>query len=96
MKRGLVLHVHGRHDDSLAGPIQVAANARAQLPDIPIEIVLQGPVVAIATSSTMSEDLLERISHHDVTVMVCANSLRGQGIDASELARGLVSVPAAV
>lgn len=96
MKHGLILHVQGQQHDSLAGPVQIAMNARAQLADVHIEIVLQGPIVANATRSAMPDALLENASNNDVRVTACANSLRGRGIAASDLARGVVTVPAAV
>lgn len=96
MTHGLILHVQGPTLDSLAGSIRIAANARTELPDIPIEIVLQGALVAAATVNVMPQALLATAQGVRVEIKVCANSLRSQDIDVSDLAEGIGVVPAAV
>lgn len=97
---GLLLHVSGTEEPQLKAGIRAARNARAQLPDLMMEIVVQGPAVAFLQSGAALEPELASeltdLGPVHVAVLACANSMRSIGVKPDELLRGVIVVPAAV
>lgn len=100
MTRHLLLHLAGPGVGGFPGlgaAIQVARNARAELPDTRVEIVVQGPAVAeLAAGGVLEPRVLELLGDPGVRFSACANSLRSAGLAAEALAAGVAVVPAAV
>ena len=72
--------------------MRVARNAVTELPDVDVEILVQGPSV----SRLAEESDLRVFSGPGVTVYACGNSLRSQGIQPTALQSGIEVVAAAV
>jgi intracellular sulfur oxidation DsrE/DsrF family protein len=76
--RGLLLHVSGSEESQVQAGIRAARNARAQLPELTMEIVVQGPAVAfpvrvLACGNSMRSVGLEPAElFRDVTVVPAA------------------------
>lgn len=94
--RGLLLHVSGGDESHLQAGIRSARNARAQLPDLAMEIVVQGPAVALLQSGSALESELAALGAVPVSVLACGNSLRSVGVEPGALLRDVTVVPAAV
>lgn len=94
--RGIILHVSGSEEAQLHAGITSARNVRAQLPDIIMEIVVQGPAVAFLRADSELRDELATLGDGAIVVLACGNSLRSIGIEPDGLLRGVSVVPAAV
>ena len=94
--RGLLLHVSGGEESHLLAGIRSARNARAQLPHLAMEIVVQGPAVAFLQSGSALESELAALGAVPVSVLACGNSLRSVGVEPGALLRDVTVVPAAV
>lgn len=93
---GLVLHVSGADATLIQGGIRSALNARAQLPTLAIEIVVQGPAVLFLRAGSVLEPALTELAATPVRVLSCQNSMRSVGLDAADLLQSVSVVPAAV
>lgn len=93
----LVLHVFG-DADGLTTPARIAANARTELgPHAEIELVAQGAVVvALASRTPGSSELVAGLEASGVAVAACRNSLVSAGLTVDELYEGVGSVASAV
>jgi intracellular sulfur oxidation DsrE/DsrF family protein len=94
--RGLLLHVSGGEEAQLQAGIRSARNARAQLPEMTMEIVVQGPAVAFLHADSALTAELAMLGEVPVAVLACGNSLRSVGIEPDALFPGVTVVPAAV
>lgn len=94
--RGLLLHASGGDDAQVQAAIRSARNARAQLPELAIEIVVQGPAVASLRADSTLESQFATLGAISVSVLACENSLRSLELDPAELVRDVTVVPAAV
>jgi intracellular sulfur oxidation DsrE/DsrF family protein len=94
--RGLLLHVSGSEESQVQAGIRAARNARAQLPELTMEIVVQGPAVAFLQSASALESELAALNAVPVRVLACGNSMRSVGLEPAELFRDVTVVPAAV
>ncbi|WP_262106827.1 DsrE family protein [Arthrobacter sp. Marseille-P9274] len=96
----LVLHLGGPGTQpfpDLAAALRVARNARAELPEARIELVVQGPVVTqLAGSGPAAAEAGALAAESGTKVTACRNSLRTAGIDETSLPPGIAVVPAAV
>ncbi|NMR32079.1 DsrE family protein [Crystallibacter degradans] len=96
----LILHLAGpgaQPFPDLAAALRVAGNARAELPGVRLEVVVQGPVVAqLAGDAHNAAEASALAAEDGVTITACRNSLRSAGIDEASLAAGVAVVPAAV
>ncbi|SDI77896.1 hypothetical protein SAMN04488693_1234 [Arthrobacter subterraneus] len=93
--RVLVLHLAGPGNEpfpDFAMAMRVAGNAAAELPEVKIEIIVQGPSV----SQLVVDKEITEMPGPSVSVYACGNSLRSAGIDPSALPSGVKVVPAAV
>ncbi|MFW6600524.1 hypothetical protein ACQBAU_02035 [Propionibacteriaceae bacterium Y2011] len=79
--------------EALSRAAVVARNARAEL-DCPIEVIVQGPLAAIAIDDR-GRPAVDMIADSHARVILCANSLRGARIDPDTVSTGVV-VSAAV
>ena len=94
--KGLLLHVSGADAAHLEAGIRTALNARAQLPEVTLELVVQGPCVThLAAGSALVPELAALDGEH-VQVLACNNSMRSAGLEANQLHGGVNVVPAAV
>ena len=93
--RVLVLHLAGPGSEpfpDLATAMRVARNAAAELTDVEIEILVQGPSVAqLVEGEAVAENLGPSIS-----IYACGNSLQSAKIDPSTLHPKVKVAPAAV
>ena len=94
--KGLLLHVSGADAAPIQAGIRVALNARAQLPDVTMELVVQGPCVAFLEAGSVLEPELAALGGGQVPVLACGNSMRSAGLEADQLQGGMSVVPAAV
>ena len=94
--KGLLLHVSGADAAQIQAGIRVALNARAQLPDITLELVVQGLCVSFLAAGSSLEPELATLGGGRVPVLACGNSMRSAGLEADELPGGVSVVPAAV
>ena len=94
--RGILLHVSGSEEAQLQAGIRSARNARAQLPDIATEIVVQGGAVAFLSAESALRDELATLGDISVVVLACGNSLRSIRIEPEGLLPAVAVVPAAV
>ena len=92
----LLLHVSGADAAQIQAGIRVALNARAQLPDVTMELVVQGPCVTFLKAGSVLEPELAALGAGNVPVRACGNSMRSAGLEADELQRCVNVVPAAV
>ena len=72
--------------------MRVAGNAAAELPDMKIELLVQGPSV----SQLIADKAVAEIPGPSVSVYACGNSLRSAGVDPPALPSGVDGIPAAV
>ncbi len=89
------MHLAGPGSDPFPGlpmAMQVARNALAELPDVAIEIVVQGPSVRQLIPGA---EPLENVAR-GITVYACENSLRSAGMESADLQPNVEVVPAAV
>lgn len=98
---GILLHVSGADAAGIQAGIRAARNARAHLPAVAIELVVQGPcVVFLRAGSVLQVELAalrEPIGHEPAPqVLACANSMRPAGVDEDDLNPDVSIVPAAV
>ena len=96
----LILHLNGPGEapfPDLAAGMRMVRNAREELPEANIELVVQGPVVAQLVSTAPGAKEASALAAEDgVTISACHNSLRSAGVDESGLTSGIAVVPAAV
>ena len=96
----LLLHLAGPGQapfPDLATALRVAANATNELPEVEVEIVVQGPsVTQLLASAQGAACIAEVTGTGQVVISACANSLRSAAVDASSLAGGVRVVPAAI
>ena len=79
--RGLLVHSAGPADSAgISAVLRSAANAVAALaPGVPVEVVVQGPGVALlAAGSTLEEPVSEALAR-GIRILACGNSLRSLG-----------------
>ncbi|SDJ98202.1 hypothetical protein SAMN05216282_10230 [Cryobacterium psychrotolerans] len=94
--RGMLLHVSGADAAGIQAGIRAARNARASLPAVQIELVVQGPCVAFLRAGSVLEPELSALAEQAVRVLACGNSLRSAELEADQLYRDVSIVPAAV
>jgi intracellular sulfur oxidation DsrE/DsrF family protein len=94
---GVLLHLFGPADVGIDRAVQVATNARRDLIDWPISLVLQGPVVrAVTRGSTVLPSIRALVERTNVDVVACGNSLAGAGLTTADLYDAVLVVPSAV
>ncbi|WP_334173761.1 DsrE family protein [Sinomonas sp.] len=95
---GLVVHGTGPAPEAwLPAAMRTALNAAADLGEgAAVEIVVQGPAVALLTAAQGPAAQLEDLRAAGIAILACGNSLRSAGIDEGDLAAGVGTVPAAV
>ncbi|EMY32902.1 hypothetical protein D477_017799 [Arthrobacter crystallopoietes BAB-32] len=99
MPNQLVLHLAGPGTTpfpDFAAAARVAANARTELPEAGIEIVVQGPAVRELVPDSPAAGLIAQLAGDGIAVSACGNSLRSAGLAEPALPDGVVVVPAAV
>ena len=72
-------------------------NARAQLPELEIEVVFHGKAIyAVLKSDTLFAERVKAAREKGVTLAVCNNSLKRLKIDPSLVSANAIVVPSAV
>ena len=94
--KGILLHVAGADAAQIQAGIRTALNARAQLPAVAVELVVQGPCVMFLETGSALEPELATLGGGHVPVLACGNSMRSAGLEADQLHGGVSVVPAAV
>ena len=92
---GLLLHVSGADAAHIQAGIRTALNARAQMPDVAVELVVQGRCVIYLQAGSVLESELAELGGARVQVLACNNSMRSAGLEADHLRGGVSGVPAA-
>ncbi|WP_417221107.1 hypothetical protein [Arthrobacter sp.] len=99
MKR-LLLHLAGSAvpgEPGMRGALRVALNAREQMPDVEIEIIVQGPAVAqLRAGGGLAREIRGLLGGPGMVVSACANSMRSIDLSPRDLEPGVGVVPAAV
>ena len=94
--QGLLLHLND-NSDAIGRAVRILLNARRDLPDWPISLVIQGAAVTAAHRDHAEEaGLHAAFTMDDSEVVVCHNSLTASGIDAADLVPNVIVVPSAV
>lgn len=96
--KGLLIHAAGPAEPGLlGGALRSATNASAALPlGSVVEIVVQGPVVAILATGSELEEAIADVLTGGARILACENSMRSAGVEPSHLLPGIGHVPAAV
>ncbi|WP_431230697.1 DsrE family protein [Paenarthrobacter nicotinovorans] len=96
--RGLLIHSAGPlEQDSLAGILRSASNARAALgPGAGIEVVVQGPGVKLLAMDSADIEAVNNARQLDVSIIACGNSMRSAGLEDKDLAPGIGMIAAAI
>lgn len=94
--KGLLLHVSGNEATHIQAGMRAVINARAQLPTVSIELVIQGPCVTFLATGSVLEPELAALGGGLVHVLACNNSMRSAGLQADQLPGSVSVVPAAI
>ncbi|GAA1345938.1 hypothetical protein [Arthrobacter roseus] len=95
--QGLLIHYFGAADEEkLAPAFRSAQNALVAMPEAAIEVVVQGPAVALLAHNSAMAEVIGATIEGGIAVVGCGNSMRTSEINPSDLLPGVVSVPAAV
>ncbi len=95
-RRGVVLHAHGERGVVLTA-LRATRNVRAELADVPLEMVVQGGEVGdVVTEDDVTAKVLRAISEVRADVALCHNSLVSLGLGDAHVPTGVLVVPAAV
>lgn len=99
--KGILLHVSGADAAGVQAGIRAAQNAGACLPNVRIDLVVQGPCVAFLRAGSVLEAELAALPEQagqgrHVHVLACGNGMRSAGMEADDLCRDVSMVPAAV
>ncbi|MBW4031201.1 MAG: hypothetical protein HIU88_00880 [Acidobacteria bacterium] len=94
----LLIHAYGETSETLSVALRAARNAANEFgPEVGIHIVVQGPAVEhLTTQSGFAHEIRETVASDSIEVAACSNSLGAVGIDTSQLADAVGSVPSAV
>lgn len=95
---GLLVHGAGQGAvDWLPGVLRSATNAADALPaGTAIEVVIQGPGVALLSEGSGFADEITAVLERRIRVLACGNSLRSAAVPADQLLPGVATVPAAI
>ncbi len=97
MEQGAVFHINDASVNKQRSALKNIENLRAEMPDIPIELVVQGEAITMVVDrETALKPELETLPQEGVTVAVCRNTMRGKGISSEQLILGVEIVPSAV
>ena len=93
MTAGVVLHLtegaEGKHRAVLRNALNVIPEVE---PGTPIEVVVHGEAIALARAGQATADALAEALDAGITLVVCRNSLRSQGLTEGDLVDGAVVV----
>jgi len=97
MTAGVVLHLtegaEGKHRAVLRNALNLIPEVE---PGTPIEVVVHGEAIALARAGQVTADALAEALDAGITLVVCRNSLRSQGLTDGDLVDGAVVVPSGV
>ncbi len=97
MAAGVVFHVNEASFDKHRMALRNVQNAKQWLPDLPMELVINGPGLSMVTASTSTiGDDLASLLNQGVVVAVCRQTMKQNGIEEHDLLPGVVIVPAGV
>ncbi len=94
----LLIHAYGETPDALSTALRVARNSAKELgPHVGIHIIVQGPgVEQLTADSSFAQEIRETAASDSIEVAACSNSMAAVGVDKSDLADSVESVPSAV
>jgi intracellular sulfur oxidation DsrE/DsrF family protein len=95
--KGVLFHFNDADPGKQRSALRNVSNLLAEMPDIPVEIVIQGDALnlVVASQSQWAEELAS-LQGHGVTVAVCLNTMKAQRVGETELVPGTTIVPSAV
>lgn len=97
MTAGVVLHLtegaEGKHRAVLRNALNLIPEVE---PGTPIEVVVHGEAIALARAGQATADALTEALDAGITLVVCRNSLRSQGLTDGDLVDGVVVAPSGV
>lgn len=97
-ERAAVVQVSSPDEALVTLALRKTANLLKEHPETRVEIVVMGgAVVAFTSKNPKSSELADEVSKFDtVQLLACRNAMRGNGVDESDLADFVTSVPAGV
>lgn len=98
MSNSVVFQLRSDDPQAVLGATRAAKNLLAELPETPMEIVVQGGAVSGLTKHTQwAEEFLAYLDKlGSAKVLACENALRAHGVDAADLLGVIQTVPAGV
>ncbi|MBS1697831.1 MAG: DsrE family protein [Actinobacteria bacterium] len=94
--REILIHAFDEDPAVVAGALRVGRNAAQALPDIIVQVVVQGiAVTGVTTDGGFDEDIAETLAR-GVRVVACGNSMHRAHVEPSQIAPGVDVVPSAV
>lgn len=95
--RGLLIHYFGPADQKqLAASFRSARNAAAAMREDSVEVVVQGPAVALLVHGSPLAETVGEAFERGIAIAACGNSMKSAGVELDNLLPGVVPVPAAV
>ena len=97
MAVGAVFHLNESSPDKQRSALRNIQNLMAEMPDLPVELVVQGDAInmAVAKSSLLAEDIQE-LQQNGLLVTVCHNTMVAKKVHESDLLPDMTIVPSAV
>lgn len=96
--RAAVIQVSSPDEALVILALRKTANLLKEHPKTRVEIVVMGgAVVALTSNNPKASELADEVSKYEtVQLLACRNAMRGNGVDESDLADFVASVPAGV
>jgi intracellular sulfur oxidation DsrE/DsrF family protein len=92
-----VVHLSEKDPDKHRAVLRNVANLRADLgPDVPVELVVHGPALAVALRTSAEARQVTELVADGVAVAACQNTLRSLDMTAEALLPGVLVVPSGV
>lgn len=96
-RAGVVVHLSEGDPDKHRAVLRNVANLRLDLgPDVPVELVVHGPGLAVALRTGAESRQVSDLVAEGVAVAACQNTLRSLDITPEALLPGVVVVPSGV
>lgn len=93
----VVFHINEAASEKHAAVCHNIVHLLQEIPNAHVELVIQGAAIPMAvTSRTTVRHLVSELRRRGVVIAVCANSMRAQGVLATDLLPDMTVVPAAV
>lgn len=96
---GMVFHLNEASRARHAAALANVRNLLAEMPDVKVEVVIQGDAIDAVIRRDRDADLVAQIhalSQQGVVFAVCRNTMRGRGLTPDDLLEDTAVVPSAV